>query len=214
MSSHEVPQTTLYRPVGLDELRLLYEAEMSAFPPRLPEQPIFYPVTNEPYARQIARDWNTTSGARAGFVTRFDVDTAYLSRFPRKIVGAREHEELWVPAEELDEFNRHIEGRVGVIGAYFGDGYLGFTPQGCGLEGRSAAEQFVVLARTRAKGRIGPESEVVANHLPVFLNFFFWEENDFSSDGFPDDERDRVLEEIRQMWTRGSRAVIPLGVTV
>jgi hypothetical protein len=62
--------TTLYRPVGLEELLLLYEAEMRAFPQRLPEQPIFYPVTNEAYARQIAETWNTKSGTLAGFVTR------------------------------------------------------------------------------------------------------------------------------------------------
>ncbi len=34
----------LYRPVGMDELRLIYGAGMRSFPPRLPEQPIFYPV--------------------------------------------------------------------------------------------------------------------------------------------------------------------------
>jgi hypothetical protein len=29
-----------------------------AFPPRLPEQPIFYPVTNLAFARQILQEWN------------------------------------------------------------------------------------------------------------------------------------------------------------
>ena len=102
----------LFRPVGLEELRLVYEAEMRAFPPRLPDQPIFYPVTNEAYAAQIARDWNTRSGTRAGFVTAFSVADEVASRFERRIVGAKEHEELWVPAEELAEFNAHIEGRI------------------------------------------------------------------------------------------------------
>ena len=87
---------------------------MSGFPPRLPEQPIFYPVTNEAYAAQIARDWNTRFGSKEGFVTRFDVDAAYVAKFDRKIVGGREHEELWVPAEELKEFNRHIVGKIEV----------------------------------------------------------------------------------------------------
>ena len=50
---------TLWRPVGPAELRLIVEADYRAFPPRLPEQPIFYPVLNEAYATQIARDWNT-----------------------------------------------------------------------------------------------------------------------------------------------------------
>jgi hypothetical protein len=44
---------TLYRPVGQKELDLIRELEYRAFPPRLPEQPIFYPVLNQEYAAQI-----------------------------------------------------------------------------------------------------------------------------------------------------------------
>ncbi len=105
---------TLYRPVGPEELALIEASGWKAFPPRLPEQPIFYPVTNEGYAAQIARDWNTRHGSKKGFVTRFDVDSDYAGKFDCKIVGGREHEELWVPAEELEEFNRHIVGRIEV----------------------------------------------------------------------------------------------------
>jgi hypothetical protein len=36
----------LYRPVGLKELELIVQADFRAFPPRLPEQPIFYLVLN------------------------------------------------------------------------------------------------------------------------------------------------------------------------
>jgi hypothetical protein len=71
----------LYRPVGLNELRLIYQADLRAFPPCLPEQPIFYPVLNETYAAKIARDWNTKSETHAGFVTRFSVNDAYAGRF-------------------------------------------------------------------------------------------------------------------------------------
>lgn len=105
---------TLYRPVGPKELELIEQSGFTAFPPRLPEQPIFYPVTNEDYAIQIARDWNVPASG-AGFVTRFVVDADYAARFPKKVVGAREHEELWVPAEELAEFNTHIIGKIEVI---------------------------------------------------------------------------------------------------
>lgn len=113
---------TLYRPVGAEELALIAEAGFQAFPPRLPEQPIFYPVTNEAYATQIARDWNTKHGSRQGFVMRFEVDADYAAKFERNIVGGREHEELWVPAEELDEFNTHIVGPIEVIAEFRGDG--------------------------------------------------------------------------------------------
>jgi hypothetical protein len=51
--------TTLYRPVGRKELELIRASEFRFFPPRLASQPFFYPVLNEEYAVQIARDWNT-----------------------------------------------------------------------------------------------------------------------------------------------------------
>ncbi|MBI1848961.1 MAG: hypothetical protein HYR85_01315 [Planctomycetes bacterium] len=110
---------TLYRPVGPQELALIEASGWRAFPPRLPGQPIFYPVTNEAYATQIARDWNVKESG-SGFVTRFEVDADFVARYPRHTVGASIHEELWVPAEDLGEFNAHIVGRIEVI-ATFGD---------------------------------------------------------------------------------------------
>lgn len=115
----------LYRPVGLEELRLIADAAYRAFPPRLPEQPIFYPVLNVEYARQIARDWNTKSGSYVGFVTKFEVDDSFVSRYPVQVAGARMHQELWVPAEELDEFNQHIVGCIEVIESYAGPAFEG-----------------------------------------------------------------------------------------
>ncbi|MUO77547.1 hypothetical protein GOZ78_01355 [Agrobacterium vitis] len=108
----------LFRPVGLEELKLIEESGWKTFPPRLPDQPIFYPVTNEDYAAQIARDWNTNVGSRRGFVTKFEVDSTYVSKFEKRVVGGREYEELWVPAEELEEFNRHIVGNIVVTQSF------------------------------------------------------------------------------------------------
>jgi hypothetical protein len=107
----------LFRPVGPAELALIEASGWTRFPPRLPEQPIFYPVLNEEYATQITRQWNVKEYS-AGFVTRFEVDAEYAQRYPRQIVGSSVHEELWVPAEELDEFNRHIVGGIEVIAEY------------------------------------------------------------------------------------------------
>lgn len=106
--------TTLYRPVGPRELALIEASGFRAFPPRLPEQPIFYPVMNEEYAVQIARDWNVPASG-SGFVTRFEVEAAYLAKFQEECVGSRMHRELWVPAEELEEFCRHIVGPIEII---------------------------------------------------------------------------------------------------
>ncbi len=104
----------LFRPVGPQELALIKDSGMRAFPPRLPEQPIFYPVMNQEYARQIARDWNVKDSG-SGFVTRFAVDAAFARRYPVQQVGAQIHQELWVPAEELAQFNSHIRGLIEVV---------------------------------------------------------------------------------------------------
>jgi hypothetical protein len=110
---------TLYRPVGTAELALIEASGWKAFPPRLPEQPIFYPVTNEAYARQIARDWNVRHNADGkGYVTRFEVNGDFLNAYQPKVVGGREHEEFWIPAEDLPAFNNAITGAIEVIAAY------------------------------------------------------------------------------------------------
>lgn len=110
----------LYRPVGENELALIAESGYSEFPPRLPEQPIFYPVLNRKYAEEIAGKWNTrdkNSGYK-GYVTEFEVDDDYISRYEVQTVGASYHQELWIPAEELTEFNSHIIGKIRVIKEY------------------------------------------------------------------------------------------------
>jgi hypothetical protein len=108
---------TLYRPVGPAELRLVAESSWRRFPPRLPEQPIFYPVENEEYARQIARDWNVKSDGE-GHVLRFCVDAAFIARYPVQQAGNRLHQERWIPAEDLDELNDRIVGMIEVIASY------------------------------------------------------------------------------------------------
>ncbi|MFZ0303392.1 MAG: hypothetical protein WAL75_11930 [Terracidiphilus sp.] len=111
--------TALYRPVGSNELALIRECGWRAFPPRLPEQPIFYPVLNEEYATQIARDWNTRNGG-TGYVLRFEVETEYLKQFPIRTAGSRIHQEYWIPADQLTEFNRHIAGLIEVVSKFRG----------------------------------------------------------------------------------------------
>lgn len=110
----------LYRPVGAQELRLIEGSGFTAFPPRLPEQPIFYPVLDRRYAAEIAGRWNTRdkNSGYQGFITRFEVEDDFVSRYPVQTVGRSYHRELWVPAEELAEFNRHIVGKIEVIESF------------------------------------------------------------------------------------------------
>ncbi len=118
---------TLYRPVGEQELRLIAAAGWAAFPPRLPDQPIFYPVLNFAYAEEIARDWNARrNDPPVGFVTAFKVEAGAATRYAIQVVGSEDtHQELWVPAGELDAFNHAIRGPIRVLSHYVGTGYAG-----------------------------------------------------------------------------------------
>ena len=116
----DIMQTILYRPVGPEELALIAASGYREFPPRLPDQPIFYPVTNEEYATQIARDWNVKASG-SGFVTRFAVRSEYLAAYTVETVGASVHQEYWIPAGELPAFNAAIVGEIEVIAEFHRD---------------------------------------------------------------------------------------------
>ncbi len=109
--------TVLFRAVGVTELELIRGSEFTAFPPRLLEQPIFYPVLNEEYAVQIARDWNAKHEG-VGYVTRFRVRNEYLSRYEVQTVGGSVHREYWIPAEDLASFNDNIVGRIELVAEF------------------------------------------------------------------------------------------------
>ncbi len=111
---------TLFRPVGPAELHLIQASEYREFPPRLPGQPIFYPVLHEEYAIQIARDWNVKSSG-SGYVTRFAVRTDFLRRYEVQTVGSRVHQEYWILADDLPELNRNIVGLIEVIATFGSD---------------------------------------------------------------------------------------------
>ena len=107
-----VPEVvTLWRPTGPEEMELVRAGGSRRWPPRLAEQPIFYPVLNEQYATKIARDWNVPASG-VGYVTRFDVEAEYLSQFPVRQAGGRDILEYWIPADRLEEFNDHIVGNI------------------------------------------------------------------------------------------------------
>ncbi len=109
----------LYRPVGTKELQLIADSGYKKYPPRLPDQPIFYPVLNEQYAAETASNWNVKyNDDHKGYVTKFEVDDEYCSKFEPHVVVAEYHKELWVPAEELEEFNSHIVGVIEVISEF------------------------------------------------------------------------------------------------
>lgn len=119
-------EITLYRPVGVRELELIADLDWKAFPPRLDWQPIFYPVLNKPYAEQIAKAWNTEDSfsGYCGIVTKFTINEEHFQQYAVENVGAEMHNELWVPAENLPEFNRNIIGKIEVVNVFFGNAFV------------------------------------------------------------------------------------------
>jgi hypothetical protein len=115
--------TTLFRPVGQTEFELIRTSGFREFPPRLPEQPYFYPVLNLEYAAQIARDWNArdAQSGSVGYVLRFQVESEFLSRYQVRQVGDVTHREYWIPAGDLVAFNERIVGVIEVVAEYRGE---------------------------------------------------------------------------------------------
>jgi hypothetical protein len=112
----------LYRPTGANELQLIIDSGMKFFPPRLFWQPIFYPVLNFQYAAEIAERWNMgdPESDGVGFVTAFEIPGTYFKTFQVQTVGLDHHQELWVPAEQLIEFNNNIVNGIRVEKAFIG----------------------------------------------------------------------------------------------
>ena len=115
MKTEEI--VTLYRPTDSKELELVAASGFRRWPPRLPEQPIFYPVTNEEYAKEIAIRWNVPSSG-VGFVTKFCVKKNFMDRYQIHKVGSEIYTEWWIPAEELEKLNDNIVGLIEIIGEY------------------------------------------------------------------------------------------------
>ena len=192
----------LYRPVGLLELALIYHNDLRAFPPRLPEQPIFYPVLHVDYARQIAAQWNTRQSMFVGYVTQFDVADGYVARFEPHTVGARHHQELWVPAEELAEFNRHIVGNIAVVDAYFGAEFRGYVADRNNMQDKDAVQQFMVLEHLwQYNAAMDFPLEILANRKAVYLHFPYWMQNDFTEHGIATEWRQQLLRYVNTAWT-------------
>jgi hypothetical protein len=116
---------TLYRPVGQKEMILVKESGWSRFPPRLEWQPIFYPVMNQQYAEQIAKQWNTEDefSGYVGHVLAFEIPEEYISKYPIQNVGGELHNELWVPSSELEHLNNNINGLIRIVCSFYGAKY-------------------------------------------------------------------------------------------
>jgi hypothetical protein len=182
---------------------------MRGFPPRLAHQPIFYPVVNLEYARQIARDWNPPdkNSGFAGFVTQFEVSSTYLSKFELHTAGTSAHREYWIPARELGAFNKAISGLISVEEAFFGDEFVGYVPNDQRLKGLNAKEQFTSLSAILDYTEFS--SEVSANRKAVFLNCLFWLKTTLSDPECSQAERELFITRLAKAW-RQNKSDVPL----
>ena len=85
--------------------------------------PLVYSVLNRAPAQlrpPRTGDWNSTreDAEFSDYVTRFEIDHEFAARYDVELAGGEAHQELWVPAEELAEFNRHIVGKIEVVAEY------------------------------------------------------------------------------------------------
>jgi hypothetical protein len=115
--SESAETVTLWRPTGPDELALVEASGWREWPPRLPSQPIFYPVLNHEYATKIARDWNVPASG-SGYVMRFEVRRSFLDNYEVHQVGGRTILEYWIPANDLPALNASIVGQIELVAEY------------------------------------------------------------------------------------------------
>ena len=200
----------LWRPVGLLEMALVFESGMRAFPPRLAPQPIFYPVLTREYAEAIARAWNTKEEPYAGYVLRMELEDRYAAKFPPQIAGSGTHRELWVPAEELVEFNSNLSGMIAVERAFFGPKFRGYVPEKFGLRGCDAFRQIAMMIATTESSMFDFRMEVSANAPAFFLNFPFWKAAGTARLNVEPLQLKRCLETIRKVWAVAPRPAVLL----
>lgn len=107
----------MYRPTGPEEYELVASSGFEKWPPRLEGQPIFYPVTNEKYAREITEQWNIRDSG-VGYLFKFLVQKSFVEKYNVEKVGGQNHTEWWIPSEKMDELNSAIVGKIEMIGRY------------------------------------------------------------------------------------------------
>ncbi|WP_372390823.1 ADP-ribosylation/crystallin J1 [Xanthomonas sp. NCPPB 3582] len=108
---------TLHRPAGPEEYALVRDSGFRRWPLPLPEQPLFYPVTNRRYAEQIASHWNVKHSG-VGHVAQFAVRATFVEPCAIEEVGGTHHTEWWIRAEDLNALNNDIVGLVDIIGRF------------------------------------------------------------------------------------------------
>ncbi|MDR2879376.1 MAG: hypothetical protein LBV03_05640 [Fusobacteriales bacterium] len=196
----------LYRPVGLYEMEKILEKAGKEFPVRFSEQPIFYPVLNVCYARQIAEKWNQKdfNSGFVGFITEFDIDDNYIESHEVHCVGGKEHLEYWIPAEELQEFNKKMKNKITIIEAYYGNQYIGIKPTGIsGFKEEGINNQIDTLKSLMSYNPMDFSGTVFVEWKLINLNFLYWKQKMKYNE--------KIMEEIYFCLKRNSKLFIDIN---
>lgn len=181
-------------------MALIFDSGMKAFPARPAEQSIFYPVLNEEYAIQIARDWNTKEPDGAGYVTSFMVPDAFSQKYERHVVGGTKHEEWWVPANELTALNAAIQGFILVEQGFFSKSFKGDISNLAGLKGKDGRDQFISLARHLDYSSFDVWCETYVNRKTLFMNYLYWDQLEPTELGVSAEQKEKLFKFIDQRW--------------
>ncbi|WP_337100030.1 hypothetical protein [Paenibacillus sp. YIM B09110] len=180
-------------------MKLMLDGDLKGFPPRLPEQPIFYPVLNKPYADQIARSWNTKDkfSGYVGFVTEFKVASPFIDQFEEQVVGAGMHNELWIPSEQVEELNQNILGRIQLVDVFYGNDYMGLEQEGNTLDNKSLVEQFIYL-KDKMSINMNDSKLLIREHWQqIFMNACYW---NFAELGITEQVKADTLSSMIHCW--------------
>ncbi|MEV4518033.1 hypothetical protein AB0K00_54890 [Dactylosporangium sp. NPDC049525] len=102
---------TLWRSTGQAELDRVAASAWREWPPRRPDQPTFSAVLHREHATTIVRERHVPAGG-VGYVTRFEVQRAYLGRYELQHVAGLDAPQYRIPAGDLADLNAHIVGAI------------------------------------------------------------------------------------------------------
>ncbi len=193
----------LYRPVGFKELELILNTGCRRYPKRLPTQPIFYPVLNQEYAIEIAKKWNTkdSNSGFSGYVTEFNIDQEYISKYESHIVGSTQHEELWVPSDQLSEFNSQIIVPIKISHAFYGEQYVGKDNK---INCDNYVDQFILFKNLKNYNPMDFSCMIQSNWKIVTLNYIAWQNHDYTQE-ISEEEKQKLLNEIKKILIRNKK---------
>ena len=191
----------LYRPVGLQELQKILNFNSEKFPGRQVWQPILYIVENYGYAKQIAKGWNLEdeNSGFSGYILEFTISDDYIKNYELKQVGDKTHLEYWIPAEDTENFNKNIIGKIKIINAFYGERYKGLSFDKTVLEGKMPDRQFCELVFLMENSYEDFEKIIKMNKFPVILNLIFWMRTDFSTFNINEAKKQSLIFEIEKI---------------